>query len=232
LDQRRKVRIGCYHAHYSNIEYIEQALAPYNVELAHFVDPGLDRVKADSHFTGEQGQQKIAETLGWIASCHVDAILVTCTYFTANITEELENELLLPILKIDDPMLALICSSSKPQLLVFTNPATVSGTMNRVHEYARKTGRSPQVQAHLLEDTFELIMQGKKQAYLELVTSGLERLAVQKPDHQLWAAQLSMAPAAEKASSSGGLKIGNPLEVLTQEMVKGLMLRGWPIVTM
>ena len=34
-------RLGCLHAHYSNIEYIENAFAPYNIELIHFVDPGL-----------------------------------------------------------------------------------------------------------------------------------------------------------------------------------------------
>ena len=34
-------KLGCLHAHYSNIEYIENAFSPYNIELVHFVDPGL-----------------------------------------------------------------------------------------------------------------------------------------------------------------------------------------------
>ncbi|MDF2958427.1 MAG: hypothetical protein K0S39_162 [Paenibacillus sp.] len=218
-------RIGCYHAHYSNIEYIQQALEPYDVELVHFVDPGLDRLKGDTGFRAEQGQRKIADTLNWIASCHVDAILVTCTYFTANITAELERELPIPVVKIDDPMLALICGSNQSQLLVFTNPATVDGTMNRVHQYARSAGTTPQLQVHLLDQTFQLMMTGKKQAYVELVTAGLERLAVQYPGYQLWAVQLSMVPAAEQASLTAGVKIGNPLEALASEMVNRLVLK-------
>ncbi|MCR8635252.1 hypothetical protein [Paenibacillus radicis (ex Xue et al. 2023)] len=220
-------RIGCYHAHYSNIEYIQQALECYDVELSHFVDPGLDRLKGDADFSAERGQRKIADMLGWIASCHVDAILVTCTYFTANLTEELEQALPVPVIKIDDPMLALICANDEPQLLVFTNPATVNGTMNRMHQYARSAGRSPQLQAHLLENTFELIMQGKKQAYIEMVKTGLERLSAQYPDQQLWAVQLSMVPAAVIASSASrdSKKIGNPLKALVEELVSRLELK-------
>ncbi|MGW9165322.1 hypothetical protein ACWGPZ_28805, partial [Priestia megaterium] len=69
-----KKRLGCFHAHHSNIEHIEKALKPYNIELIHFVDPGLDRIKMDSNFTKEVAQKKIKDTLEWISSCHVDAI--------------------------------------------------------------------------------------------------------------------------------------------------------------
>jgi len=35
-------RLGCLHAHYSNIAYIEQTFFHINhIELIHFVDPGL-----------------------------------------------------------------------------------------------------------------------------------------------------------------------------------------------
>lgn len=35
------ITIGCFHAHYSNIALVEETLAPYEVELVHYVDPGL-----------------------------------------------------------------------------------------------------------------------------------------------------------------------------------------------
>lgn len=38
-----KRRVGCLHAHHSNIAYVERAFASYEVELIHFVDPGLMR---------------------------------------------------------------------------------------------------------------------------------------------------------------------------------------------
>ena len=47
-------RLGCLHAHYSNIEYIENALSPYDIELIHFVDPALMyRVTSDGKFQNQ-----------------------------------------------------------------------------------------------------------------------------------------------------------------------------------
>jgi hypothetical protein len=51
-------RIGCFHAHYSNIEHVEKALSDYEVELIHFVDPGLDRIKKDTEFTMDIAKKK------------------------------------------------------------------------------------------------------------------------------------------------------------------------------
>ena len=84
-------RIGCFHAHHSNIEHIEQALSGLEVELIHFVDPGLDRIKKDAGFGVDIAQKKVLETLEWIANCHVDAILMTCTFFTAIYDEEVHR---------------------------------------------------------------------------------------------------------------------------------------------
>jgi hypothetical protein len=218
------VTIGCYHAHHSNIDYIGQALGAYEVELVHFVDPGMDRLKSDASFTARQGQRKISDMLGWIASCHVDAILVTCTFFTANMTEQLESTLHVPVIKIDDPMLALICNESKPQLLVFTNPATVQGTMDRVQQFAQD--RQPlRLQNRLLDGTFQFMMRGNKQAYIERVREGLEQLAAEFPGHRLWAVQLSMVAAAEQASAACGVTIGNVLAPLTEDVAKRLQLK-------
>ena len=45
--------IACFHAHHSNISLIEQALTSYNIELIHYVDPGLDRLKHDEDFNND-----------------------------------------------------------------------------------------------------------------------------------------------------------------------------------
>jgi len=100
-------KIGCFHAHYSNIEHIERALGHLGVECIHFVDPGLDRMKRDADFSGEMVEKKVAETLEWISRCHVDAILVTCTFFTAVIQPEL-HRYAIPVIKIDEPLLKRI----------------------------------------------------------------------------------------------------------------------------
>lgn len=73
--------IACFHAHHSNIRLIEQALTSYNIELVHYVDPGLDRLKHDEYFDSALVREKVNQTLQWMSRCHADAILVTCTLF-------------------------------------------------------------------------------------------------------------------------------------------------------
>ncbi|MEY9976905.1 hypothetical protein [Lysinibacillus sp. RC79] len=65
-------KLGCLHAHHSNIEYIEQAFQNIeNVELVHFVDPGLIQQVSK----GADGLAfKVKEQLKWMESCNMDAI--------------------------------------------------------------------------------------------------------------------------------------------------------------
>lgn len=216
------VTIGCYHAHHSNIDIIQQALAPYDVELLHFVDPGLDRRKTDPLFSLEKSRHKIKETLDWVAASRVDAILVTCTFFTAYMPEELDYGI--PVIKIDDPLFDSICESERPPLLVFTNPATVQGTLDRLIRHAMRRGKQLDLQSHTLENTFDLLMQGKKAAYAALVAEGLSRLTEEQSDREVWAAQLSMVQAAEEAERANEVRVGNPLKALVEHLAERLQL--------
>lgn len=57
-----KKKMGCLHAHYSNIAYIENALSSDKLELVHFVDPGLmSRISSDTHFDVAQAKQKVLD---------------------------------------------------------------------------------------------------------------------------------------------------------------------------
>ncbi|WP_282939746.1 hypothetical protein [Paenibacillus sp. RC67] len=216
------VTIGCYHAHYSNIDIIEKALKPYDVELLHFVDPGLDRRKSDPLFLLEKAQHKIKETLDWVAASRVDAILITCTFFTAHMPADLDYGI--PMIKIDDPLFDSICESDRPPLLVFTNPATVQGTLERLIRYSLLKGKQLDLQSQTVEQSFELLMQGRKDAYVELVSAGLKKLTEEHPEREVWAAQLSMVQSAEETERACGVRVGNPLKALVDHMVEKLQL--------
>lgn len=205
-------RIGCYHAHYSNIEHMDRALGEYEAELIHFVDPGL-------------AETKVFETLDWIARCHVDAILVTCTFFTAILNDEVLRRIPVPVIKIDDPLFREIADCSGPTVLVFTNPATVEGTMGQLRRFLAAAGKTPQIESRLLPGTFELIMAGRKEAYLERVREGLLQAAREHPGARVAAAQLSMVPAAQQASQTEGVAIGHALAALTEPLVRQLSLQ-------
>ncbi|MDQ6419786.1 hypothetical protein RB620_10120 [Paenibacillus sp. LHD-117] len=210
-------RIGCFHAHHSNIELIDRALEGFNVELIHFVDPGLDRLKKDPGFTMQFAEKKVLDTLEWIESCHVDAILVTCTFFTGILRDDLHASRV-PVIKIDAPLFELLTEQDRPVVLVFTNPQTIEGTMKRFNQLMAGKGIAARAEARLLEGTFELIMQGRKEDYLREVTAGFIRIAKENPDLLIAAAQLSMAPAARDAASvisMEGIRTANPLDALS-----------------
>lgn len=223
------ITIGCYHAHYSNIALIEEALAPYEVELVHYVDPGLDRLKQDTDFSEAVIREKVSQTLKWIAQCHADAILVTCTLFAAVLAHEAQ-QVSIPVICIDDPLLQKLQQDSQEYILAFTNPATVEGTMARVHEALQqdktrgqaKVASASRTKAALIPGTFELIMRGDKEGYMEAVTTGLQQLAVQSPEKIIVAAQLSMAPAAALASVNAGSEIYSPLASLASYLEQQL----------
>ncbi|KRE57871.1 hypothetical protein [Paenibacillus sp. Soil750] len=216
-------RIGCFHAHYSNIEHIDNALRSLNVELIHYVDPGLDRIKQDADFTTEMAQKKVLDTLNWIAKSHVDAILMTCTFFTA-IYDGNVHPFPIPIIKIDDPLFEEICQLDQPAIIAFTNPSTVQGTMNQLFLYAAKKGIALEAAPVLLANTFDLIMQGKKSEYIEAVTQGLIDVIEENPTKRVVAAQLSMVPAAQAAEKQTRRVVGNQLVSLASYLKEVLAI--------
>lgn len=211
-------KLGCLHAHYSNIEYIEQAFqSDEDIEIIHFVDPGV--IKHVSKGSNDLAH-KVKEQIEWIISCDVDAILITCTNYIALLKDETLSNLPIPIIKIDEPYFESICSKHQPQTILFTNPATVDGTMARLHQYAKHQGISVDVVAKVIEHTFDLIMQGKKEAYNEVILRTLHTLSAEQKSISV--AQLSMVDAAQQFEDHTRIKILQPLKPLVN-IVKSTM---------
>lgn len=212
-------RIACMHVHHSNIHYIDKAFSPYDVELIHFVDPGLmSRLTRDSSYQKEAAGKKIAEQIEWMESCQVDAILLTCTNYIAMLQEELLSSSI-PIFKIDEPLFEEICEITEPQTIFFSNPGTVSGTMDRLHQYAAKKGKSLNINAVVIEETFELMMKGLTQQYNEKTAEYIKSFSKRSKD-VLSVGQLSMYDGAKQT----GLEIINPLDSLVKPIVRELDL--------
>ncbi|MFS0774786.1 hypothetical protein ABC255_01935 [Neobacillus sp. 3P2-tot-E-2] len=214
-----KKRIGCLHAHYSNIDYIEIALSAYDVELSHFVDPGLMvRVMSDSDFTDADAISRVKEQVEWVVRSGVDAVLITCTNYIALLGELATN---VPIIKMDEPYFEALCEIDQPQTILFTNPDTVRGTMNRLQQYAKSKQKTLEIEVQVIENTFELIMSGKKAEYQEEVVDFLKK----QQQRVVSVAQLSMVGAAQQVESETSQTIINPLHTLVTSMVKQLNLK-------
>ncbi|WP_460014094.1 hypothetical protein [Lysinibacillus sp. CTST325] len=202
-------KLGCLHAHHSNIEYIEQAFQTIeNVELVHFVDSGL--IQQVSKGT-DRLVFKVKEQLEWMESCNMDAILITCTNYIALLEKE-QLELSIPIIKIDEPFFETVCEEKQPQMILFTNPETVEGTMNRLQQYALLHEKSNSTEVKIIDNTFELIMQGKKEAYNNAIRQTLYYLAEEQR-------HISVAQQFEQESD---LTIIHPLKSLVKFVMRSI----------
>ncbi|MFJ5565903.1 aspartate/glutamate racemase family protein [Lysinibacillus xylanilyticus] len=210
-------RLGCLHAHHSNIEYIEQAFQNIEkVELVHFVDPGLIQQVSK----GTDGLAfKVKEQLEWMESCDMDAILITCTNYIALLEEE-QLELSIPIIKIDEPFFETVCEEKQPQTILFTNPETVEGTMNRLQQYAILHEKSINTKVKVIDKTFELIIQGKRDAYNSAIIQALHDVAGEQ--QHISVAQLSMVEAARQFEKESGVTIIHPLKSLVKFVMRSI----------
>jgi len=209
-----KTRLGCLHMHHSNIPYIDGIVAPDRVELLHFVDPGLmRRIGSDAGFPSDQAEAQVRRQLEWMAGCGLDAILITCTNYIAVLADE-PLDLSIPVIKIDEPFFADLLQQPSPHLLLFTNPATVEGTVRRFHDYAQRAGHQPSVEIDVMSGAFELVMAGKTEEYAAAVADQLRELVRSGRYEAISVGQLSMAESALRITAETGVPIGNPLDSL------------------
>ena len=217
-----KTRLGCLHMHHSNIPYIDGIVPPEMAELVHFVEPGLMRRLSAGSLAPGEARQQVERQLAWMAGCGLDAILITCTNYIATLPDE-PLDLPLPLIKIDEPFFASLLTRQTPHLLLFTNPATVEGTMRRLHDFARQTGQDPEIEVELIDGTFELVMAGKTEEYAAAVTDHLRRLVAVGDYATISVGQLSMADAAQRVTAETGVPIGNPLASLRDHLNQTLV---------
>lgn len=213
-------KLGCLHAHYSNIEYIEKALSLYDIECLHFVDPALMyRVTSDQNLDNVDAQNKVNEQLEWISTSNVDAILITCTTYIAVLQEE-NVSVSVPIIKIDEPFFEHISNIKHPQTILFTNPATVNGTIERLNQYTNDHKKTLDVNVMTINDAFELIMQGLKSEYNHKIINFLATAV--KDNSIISVAQLSMVDAAKEFEQMTSHTIINPLDTLISYIINRL----------
>ncbi|SCL89945.1 Uncharacterized protein BCRIVMBC120_01686 [Bacillus wiedmannii] len=216
-------RLGCLHAHYSNIEYIENAFSLFNIELIHFVDPALMyRVTLNENFQESDAQFKVKEQIEWIAQCNVDAILITCTNYIAILQED-QLSISVPIIKIDEPFFDYLCNIQQPQTILFTNPATVEGTVERLKHHANNHQKSLDLEVIVINSTFELIMQGRKEEYDQEIAKFLNQI-IKDTKKVISVAQLSMVDASQQVEYKTSKTIINPLITLVSYIVNQLKL--------
>ena len=210
----QKPRLGCLHAHHSNIGYIENIIPRDGLEAVHFVEPGLlRRIGSDAEFSMEDAAAQVRQQLDWMAACGVDALLITCTNYIAAMPDE-PAQYDIPIIKIDEPFFAYLLQQPPRHLLLFSNPDTVDGTKQRLRDYAAARGIQPEIEVEVIPNTFTLFLTGQTEAYNRAVAERLRELVRLHRFTSLSVGQLSMVDAAQRVAGETGHAIGNPLQPL------------------
>ncbi|HJH11924.1 MAG TPA: hypothetical protein K8V30_09615 [Metalysinibacillus jejuensis] len=167
------MKIACLHAHHTNQVYMDTLFS----DIYHVVKPRIRKAE-------------ILATLEAL-STQANYVYVTCTDYIAQIEGEPMPK---NIVKIDAPFFAALAERSGMQTLVFTNTDTISGTIARLH----KAGRAINYEIIMIENAYELLLNGQKEAHDALVMQKLRTLA----PRTLAVAQLSLVDAAEAVDAN------------------------------
>lgn len=187
--------IICIHAHDSNIQWIENTIG--DKEIKHIVLEDLVRIK-DS----VKVKERVLQQLDKYSARDVSCFIITCTYFSAHLPETYA----VPLIALDELLFRRIANEPKIQL-VFTNEATIEGTLAR---YERFKNPNQRLTVHYIENAFDKVMLGEMSAYKRIVKEGLAQLNQEIP---IVVGQLSMEIALEKDAISC-------LALLREEVVK------------
>jgi hypothetical protein len=210
----QKPRLGCLHAHHSNIAYVENIIPHDAIESVHFVEPGLlRRIGSDARFGMDDAAAQVRKQLDWMTNCGVDALLITCTNYIAAMPDEpCQHEI--PIIKIDEPFFDYLLQQPPRHLLLFSNPDTVTGTVQRLQDHAALQGVESNIEVETIPNTFNLFLTGQTDTYNRAVAERLRELVRLDRYSSLSVGQLSMVDAARRVAGETDVVIGDPLQPL------------------
>lgn len=171
--------IICVHAHESNKQWIDQTLP--DKEIRHIILDHL--IEETENFTVKK---YVLSQLNTLRNKETSCFISTCSYFSAHLPEVYD----LPIIALDTLLFQRICEEAKLQL-VFTNEATIKGTLARYGHFKKK---DQILSVHLIPNIFEILMAGDLSTYKRLLQEGLKELDDTIP---FAVGQLSMEIAVE-----------------------------------
>lgn len=206
------IRLHCLHAHPSNQSYIEDVFGDTDLALYHTVDSSfIERATQDPTF--DHHKQQVYAINKLMKEDKADLTLLTCTQYIAALGDQ-QHLFKQPIVPIDEPVFELICEKKESLQLVFSNPATVEGTMKRLESYAKDRGKQIDAEVIVMEDVFHLCLNGDMQAYEEQIKKQLRRCMKKSGD--ICVMQLSMVRASQQMEEETGVPIIHPLSPLKQ----------------
>lgn len=142
------------------------------VRLMHILDePLLERVRQRGRLAPEDAQ-RVAEHVATAEEAGAAAVLVTCSAISPCV-DQARISATIPIIKIDDAMIARAVATSSRIVVVATNRTTLEPTRQALEAEAARTGRGVQVTLTLVEGALDALLAGDDATHDDLVSAAV-----------------------------------------------------------
>ncbi|GLC78024.1 hypothetical protein [Lacrimispora brassicae] len=205
----------CLHASRANIAVIDNALEHLPIKINHHVDEELIKMIREGE-AQEKLRLRVGKQINELIAQQPDFILITCTNYIA-LLEDISLGSEIPILKIDEVLFKELADIQEPLKIVFTNEATIQGTMDRLQRFCQM---EQEIEILLIEDVFEWYLAGDIVSHNQKVLDTL--LELDAVNHTIAVAQLSLAYAAEMYNHLANKKVISPLSALEQYITQAI----------
>lgn len=199
----------CLHASQANTAVIDNALKHLPININHHVDEELIHMIRQGK-SQEILRLRVLEQLHGLIDQQPDFILITCTNYIV-LLEDISFECHIPVLKIDEVLFKQLDDIQEPLKIVFTNEATIQGTMGRLQRFCQK---EHEIEIIFIEEVFKWYLAGDLVSHNQKVLDTL--LTLDAASHTIAVAQLSLGYAAEMYNHSANKKVISPLGALEQ----------------
>ena len=145
------------------------------VKLFHVLDePLLERVRRRGRIADEDGA-RLAAHVAEAATIGADAVLVTCS--TISPAVDLAATALLPVVKIDEAMIAEAVRLGRRIGVIATNPTTLEPTRGLLAAEAARTVKAIETELVLVEGALPALLAGDGATHDRLVRAAISDLA-------------------------------------------------------
>lgn len=146
------------------------------VRLLHVLDEvALERVRQRGRLD-PQDAERLREHVASAEEIGASAVLVTCSTISPCV-DEVRPQAGIPVLKIDEAMVARAVDSGTRIGLVATNPATIEPSSQLLRARADQVGRQIEVRPKLVEGAFAAVLAGDGATHDRLVRQAVLDLA-------------------------------------------------------
>jgi len=217
--------VGMIHSTRLVIESLQRVMAPQypGIDCFHVMDEGLLRSLTTAGKITPEVIQRLAEMVLSAQRAGADMAVVSCSSLSPCVNA-VQEQVDIPVIKIDAPMVAYAVTHAERIGLVMTNPTTEAPSKLLFREVSDKLGRNATLVPRLCPHAFAKLNQGDVQGHDLAVVKTAEDLLTECDVVML--AQISIARVKDQLDGSLKDRVFSSLDFIVPEIRRILALQG------